>query len=512
MTDSQTLLAEYTRNGSESAFRELVTRYLGLVYSTALRLVDGDTHLAEDVAQTVFMDLSRNARNLSSEVMLGGWLHQRTFNVATPMMRAARRRQSREREAVQMNAMSDHSSANYEQIAPMLDEALTKLGKDDRAAILLRFFEQQEFRTVGQALGVNEDAARMRVTRALEKLEALLKHRGITTSASALAVVLAANAIQAAPVGLAVTISTAAALGGTSVATTTTATVVKTIAMTTLQKTIIGATLAAAVGTGIYEARQASRLREQNQTLQQQQTPLAEENRQLNQAFSETTNQVAVLREDNERLSRNTAELASLRGELVRLKQENANLRKFFPALPSFVPGNTNGVAEGDYTSQDISVPKNAVAHSPGQAAGTPDTRPGNLTTAWTPHEANAGPEWLQLEYAKAVDIQALRVYEEANSGAITKVTAVLPDGTETVISHTHQEPRTRNQTGVYMFGFNASVATAACVRIYFDTTLAPGRIAVDTVDLRGRDGSKQWPARVRASSYYEGGTLPRSP
>ena len=132
MTDSQTLLAEYAGSGSESAFRELVTRYIGLVYATALRLVEGDTHLAEDVAQTVFMDLARKARGLSSAVMLGGWLHRRTFNVAAPMMRAARRRQSREREAAQMSAMQDDPAADLEQIAPMLDEALTKLGQDDR--------------------------------------------------------------------------------------------------------------------------------------------------------------------------------------------------------------------------------------------------------------------------------------------------------------------------------------------------------------------------------------------
>jgi len=52
MTDSQTLLAEYAENGSEVAFRELVSRYLDLVYATAMRVVGGDAAMAEDVAQT----------------------------------------------------------------------------------------------------------------------------------------------------------------------------------------------------------------------------------------------------------------------------------------------------------------------------------------------------------------------------------------------------------------------------------------------------------------------------
>src|ERR1017187_4981658 len=216
MTDSQQLLAEYRQNGSDAAFRELVTRYVDLVYSTALRLVEGDTHRAEDVAQTVFVDLARKARTLPHEVRLGGWLHRDACLVAGHTMRGERRRQSRERQAVEMNVLENHSEADFSQVAPLLDEAINELGEADRTAILLRFFEQQDFRAVGQALGSNEDAARMRVTRALEKLEDLLKRRGVTTSAASLGVVLTVNAVQAAPVGLAVTISTAAALAGTT--------------------------------------------------------------------------------------------------------------------------------------------------------------------------------------------------------------------------------------------------------------------------------------------------------
>jgi DNA-directed RNA polymerase specialized sigma24 family protein len=103
MTDSQRLLAEYARTGSERAFQELVSRYINFVYSTALRLVGGDAHLAEDVAQTVFIGLAGMGRALSTDVMLGGWLHQHTYHVATKAVRAERRRRSREREAVEMN-------------------------------------------------------------------------------------------------------------------------------------------------------------------------------------------------------------------------------------------------------------------------------------------------------------------------------------------------------------------------------------------------------------------------
>jgi RNA polymerase sigma factor (sigma-70 family) len=207
MTDAGTLLAEYARNGSEEAFRELLARYINLVYSTAARLVGGDTHLAEDVAQTVFMDLAGAARSLPAGVMIGGWLHRHTCFVARKNLRSERRRQRRERQAAEMNAQHDHSAADLAQVAPILDEAINQLGEEDRAAILLRFFEQLEFRLVGQALGSTEEAARKRVTRALEKLHSIVKRQGVGLSVAALGSALAAQAVTAAPVGFAASIA-----------------------------------------------------------------------------------------------------------------------------------------------------------------------------------------------------------------------------------------------------------------------------------------------------------------
>jgi RNA polymerase sigma factor (sigma-70 family) len=333
MTDSQTLLAEYRQNGSDAAFRELVARFVDLVYSTALRLVEGDTHRAEDVTQTVFVDLARLARTLSNEVRLGGWLHRHTCFVAANTMRGERRRQSRERQAVEMNALQNNSEADFSQVAPLLDEAINELGEADRTAILLRFFEQQDFRAVGQALGSNEDAARMRVTRALEKLGDFLKRRGVTTSAASLGVVLTANAVQAAPVGLAVTISTAAALAGTTVATTATATASKAIAMTTLQKTVFAVTLIAAlVATVIIRQQSRTKIREAEQSMRQQAdrfTRLQAENERLSNlvAQSKSSNppiELLRLRGEVGLLRRQMNDLAMLQEENHRLRQQLA--------------------------------------------------------------------------------------------------------------------------------------------------------------------------------------------
>src|SRR5439155_20518649 len=118
-----------------------------------------------------------------------------------------------------------------------LDQALSELNEADRNAVLLRYFERKSAREIAETLGTSEDAAQKRVSRAVDRLREFFAKRGITVGASGLVVVISANAVQAAPVGLAVTISTAAVLAGTTLATTATAT--KTIVMTALQKTIV---------------------------------------------------------------------------------------------------------------------------------------------------------------------------------------------------------------------------------------------------------------------------------
>src|SRR5206468_10015331 len=117
-------------------------------------------------------------------------------------------------EMTAMNATANDGT----HIEPLLDEAMHALDETDRSAVLLRYFENKSLREVGRTFGTSEDAAQKRVSRAVERLREFLAKRGVTVGASGLAVVISANAVQAAPVGLAATISTAAALGGTTLA------------------------------------------------------------------------------------------------------------------------------------------------------------------------------------------------------------------------------------------------------------------------------------------------------
>jgi len=322
-TDLQ-LLARYTRQHVEDAFAELVRRHLDLVFSAALRQVRSP-QLAEEVAQSVFTDLARQAHRLAPDTILTAWLYQVTRRTAIDVVRREARRQIREQIACELNAMNT-TAADWTHIEPLLDEAMHALEEADRTAVLLRYFENKSLREVGQTLGTNEDAARKRVSRAVERLRDFFAKRGVTVGASGLVVVISANAVQAAPVGLAVTISAAATLVGASVATAATATATKAIVMTTLQKALITATIAAAVGTGIYEARQASTGRSQVQILQQRQALLTEQLAELKTENERLPKLVAQAKDSHTLSQAQFNELLKLRGEVARLRGESKEL------------------------------------------------------------------------------------------------------------------------------------------------------------------------------------------
>ncbi len=316
------LLGEYA-HGSEKAFAALVARHLDLVYSAAMRQVRS-SQLAEDIAQSVFTDLARNVHQLKPDTVLAAWLYQVTRRTALNVSRSEGRRLAREQIAVELADMNATSS-DWTQIEPWLDEAMETLEEPDRAAILLRYFENKSLRDVGETLGVGEDAAQKRVSRAVERLREFFSKRNVTIGASGLAVLISANAVQAAPVGLIGTISTAVALIGTTFQTSTAIAATKTIAMTTIQKTLIVTLIAIATGVGIYEAQRASNLQKEIQSLQEQ-SPLAGQIQELKRGSEDSARQLAALREENERLNRNTSELLKLRGEIGRLRKDSLEL------------------------------------------------------------------------------------------------------------------------------------------------------------------------------------------
>ena len=407
MTDNAQLLRDFAKRRSEQAFGELVRRQMDLVYSTALRVVGGDAHLAEDVTQTVFIDLARKARSLCRCAALSGWLYRHTCYTASKAVRSDRRRQAREKEAVAMNGQNDRSETDtiWQQIAPVLDDALSRLGTRDRDAIVLRFFEQRDLRVVGAALGVSEAGAQKRVSRALEKLRRYFARRGITLSTAALATLLSSQAISTAPSVLAasVTGSALAAAGGTGIGL-----ALLNLMTTTQAKVTIGAAvLLAGVGAPVVFQHQTNvKLRAENAALRQK------------------TAEAAELRDRLERLRALEADAAELKGlraeheDLMRLRAQVGELRRELANYKAVAGSRRDGAGAG---AKDTGVTWTSEAL---QDAGAATPEAAIQTMLWASKHKDGG------RMAELLDHEALR------SRAFVEIRRAMPDISVTEADH----------------------------------------------------------------------------
>jgi RNA polymerase sigma factor (sigma-70 family) len=352
--EDATLLRNYAETGSDQAFDQLVSRHFDLVYCSALRVVRGDAHLAQDVAQRVFTDLARKAGRLPQGLFLGGWLYKHTCFTAANAVRTERRRENRERQAAEMTNHSPDSDAIWRQLGPVLDEAMRELKTADRDAIVLRFFDRQTFHAVGEALGTSEDGARKRVDRALEKMRSFFVTRGLSVSTLVLASAMETHAAGAAPPGLSSVVATAALAGA---AKSSGAGLFFFRAMT-ITKTHIATTalLAGLAATILIQSRAAARLRDENRALLDQTAQLdglrAENERLRNQpvAAPPASSQSQVLE-----LARSRAEIGRLQNQLAAAQKAEAQSAAALRSAAT--PGRASPPGEVANVQLDFSMP-----------------------------------------------------------------------------------------------------------------------------------------------------------
>jgi RNA polymerase sigma factor (sigma-70 family) len=197
------LLREYADRNSESAFADMVNRHINLVYSVALRFT-GNSEDAQDVAQSVFIILAQKAGHLGQKTILTGWLYETTRFTAMKLLRTKARQQAREMAALAQSSLDDSNADSlWAQLAPLLEEGMTRLSEKERTLLALRFFENKSGAETAAILGIQEWAAHKRVSRAVEKLQKFFLKRGVSSTTAAIAGAISANSIQAAPAALA---------------------------------------------------------------------------------------------------------------------------------------------------------------------------------------------------------------------------------------------------------------------------------------------------------------------
>jgi len=258
MSDDNELLQRYAEHRANDAFAELVRRHLGLVYHTALRRLNGDSALAQEVAQAVFTALANNATELCGHQWLGGWLYVATRHAAANTQRGENRRLAREQEAMRMWEAGNTLgiSVVWSQLRPELDAVLDELSDAERELVLARYFEDQPYASIAARLRISEDAARMRTHRALDRIRVLLARRGVTSTAAAVTGALATQSALAAPPGLggAITAGAMASAGATS------AGVLTLMATNKMMLVAAGAVALMAGGVATYQLKVARRL------------------------------------------------------------------------------------------------------------------------------------------------------------------------------------------------------------------------------------------------------------
>ena len=228
MDDDHTLLSRFAKSKDERAFTELVRRHLDMVYGVCLRRT-GSRPLAEELVQNVFATLARKAGSLKPEILVLGWLHRAAHLESLSAFRSEASRLRKMKNYMDHNPQTDPEPDRFREISPFLDQALDALPPADRDVVLLRFASDLTLQQIGSQLGKSESAAQRHLQRVLEKLAVILRRRGVTTSATALALLLGADFAKAAPTSL-----TVAFVSKTAIATAATTSGISIIKITTL--------------------------------------------------------------------------------------------------------------------------------------------------------------------------------------------------------------------------------------------------------------------------------------
>ena len=275
----QHLIDEFIKNRSEAAFEQLVSHFFGLVYSCALRRT-GDPALSEEISQNVFAVFARKVHQLKAGSGPAGWLHKATLHESSKMLRKESRHRRKLAALADLPKSANQSQSEPSEILPLVDEAVDELPESDRRMVILRFFEGRSFNEIARTAGKSAAACQKQTSRALEKLEKILRRRGVVAGATMLATVLATESAKAVPLAAVPAISTSALAASTSL--TQSSIFLTTIQTMTYAKTKVAVAVAAAAALPLaVQVHSIGELKEEISVYEEQESKYTKQERRL---------------------------------------------------------------------------------------------------------------------------------------------------------------------------------------------------------------------------------------
>ncbi len=509
--ESGQLLRDYAHARNGDSFRRLVEGHKELVKKTALRQLNGDSALAEDVSQIVFAALAVNPRQVRG-ASIAAWLQRVTKRRAVDAIRTENRRRQREQSAASAS-ISDvalpHQNDFWLEASPVIESCLNALSRDDHQILMERFWQKRDLRTIGESRNLSDNAVQKRISRLLAELRSELHGRGILGSGSLFSAVFGASFFRADAAG--------AVISG---APHSIQSLTQTLIMTAQQKVVWGCSAVLLVGIPVYQQTRINALKAQVAPLTETSdfgsgVPKAPRAVAPPLVPSGGRNRTAEAPPRPEKISGVESAVPSRLARINPGKSPRASAADWqtgsvanppaqeedFNTAVSLSYSSAEQLAE--YHGQRPTMPNGHVQWDHGQATGAPDTtEAGDRPTAWAPRSPRSGEQWLQLGYGKAVELHEINIHESHNSGAVSKVTAIMPGGEEKTLWTGSAAPGGANEILETAVPVPPGVTTGQ-IKVYVDTNRVESWPEIDAVEVVGTDGSRQWAKNSAASNSY---------
>ncbi len=169
MTESQ--LVERCRQGDRDAQRELYAQTCDRIYRLLLKMTHNQED-ASDLTQGTYIRVFQNIDQFDGASRVATWVYRVAVNEALQFLRQEKRRGRREMEARQdivVNSATAISNAKLD-----VADALARLSGDERALIVLRYFEGLSYAEMADVLGKPSGTIGSELNRTRRKLRDIL--------------------------------------------------------------------------------------------------------------------------------------------------------------------------------------------------------------------------------------------------------------------------------------------------------------------------------------------------